>query len=277
MNMVLTVWLAGAAAALLVVVGVLLFRRAALAQPWLALLAIVVASVAAWALLDRAAMRDRLAERRALETRSAALAQIVAANAPLACLDGWAGEAVETACEKAIFARPETVAAAVSYVAARLALLRDAQKGDAALADSLKHLRKGIEADRFGFVAHVLATRDDCNASRCEALAQFSDVSRIRANLAEHTYDAHVARHAADWPAGDRAPVAEATPSLPGLPATTRYDFPSAASIPPVSIMNAEPPLPKEPAAAAEGAAPAAKLPVPPKRPQTQAATPPAR
>jgi hypothetical protein len=47
--------------------------------------------------------------------------------------------------------------------------------------------------------------------------------------------------------------------------------------------MNVEPPLPKEPAAAAvapsgsDNAAPTAKLPVPPKRPQAQAAPPPAR
>src|SRR5262249_61033562 len=62
-----------------------------------------------------------------------------------------------------------------------------------------------------------------------------------------------------------------------------KYDFPSAASIPAVSIMNAEPPPPKEPkeqtgtaTAHPAGEKPAASVaPVPPKRPQKQAATPP--
>jgi hypothetical protein len=45
----------------------------------------------------------------------------------------------------------------------------------------------------------------------------------------------------------------------------TKFDFPSAASIPPVSIMNPEP---KAPPNAAGGDAPAAAAPpVPPKRP----------
>jgi hypothetical protein len=266
------VWLAGAAAALLVVVGVLLYRRGAGAKPGLALVVIVAVAAATFALIERGALRERLAERRALETRAAALAQVLGANAPLACLDGLAGEAVETACEKALFAKPETVAAAVSYVAARLALLRDGQTlaaSDAAFADELAQLRKGMEADRFGLVAHVLATRDDCNASRCAALAQFSDASRIQTNLAERAYDAHVARHAADWSTPDRSPVAEATPSLPGLPSAMRYDFPSAASIPPVSIMN------PEPATGAPPANPPAAS-APPRRPPARAAQRPA-
>ena len=80
------------------------------------------------------------------------------------------------------------------------------------------------------------------------------------------------------------APVASAPeqPAPSGQPVSSKYDFPSAASIPPVSIMNAEPPLPKA-AADAAAAQPKPKaegeaaVPVPPKRPQAQAATPPAR
>jgi hypothetical protein len=49
-----------------------------------------------------------------------------------------------------------------------------------------------------------------------------------------------------------------------------KYDFPSADSIPAVSIMNAEPPLPK----GATDAQAAGGEPVPPKRPQGQAASP---
>jgi hypothetical protein len=76
-------------------------------------------------------------------------------------------------------------------------------------------------------------------------------------------------------------PVANvAEPSAPHA-VDPKYDFPSAASIPAVSIMNAEPPAPKEQTGTATahpaGEKPAASAPVPPKRPQAQAATPPAR
>ena len=47
----------------------------------------------------------------------------LAPGSALACLDTIAGETVENACEKALFASPEATAAAVSYVAAQLSLL----------------------------------------------------------------------------------------------------------------------------------------------------------
>jgi len=109
-------------------------------------------------------------------------------------------------------------------------------------------------------------------------------------------FDTYVARYASSWNKSDvvaekepattaSLPAAGATgsPASPNNPVANRYDFPSAASIPPVSIMTTEPLLPKQttPAdvapAAAESAAPTVKLPVPPKRPQAQAAKPSAR
>jgi hypothetical protein len=72
-----------------------------------------------------------------------------------------------------------------------------------------------------------------------------------------------------------QSPAPAEPPSLAAAPAeqvahplSDKYDFPSAASIPPVSIMNTEPPRPKEDAGAA------ANPPVPPKRPQTEGTTP---
>jgi len=98
------------------------------------------------------------------------------------------------------------------------------------------------------------------------------------------------ARYAAVWNKSDAkneavaekqppvaAPAPVASAPTPANPVASRYDFPSAASIPPVSIMNAEPPLPAAPAAASDTAASAPKLPLPQRRPQTQAATPPVR
>ena len=70
-----------------------------------------------------------------------------------------------------------------------------------------------LELDRFGFVAQVLATRYGCTAERCDALAMFRDPSRIQANLAAHTFDGLVERHAAAWSAPRQpspVPVAQA-------------------------------------------------------------------
>ena len=78
------------------------------------------------AILDRMAQDERAAERRALAQRDAELtAQALAPGSALACLDAAAGEAVENACEKTVFAGPQATAAAVAYMAARLTLLAD--------------------------------------------------------------------------------------------------------------------------------------------------------
>ncbi len=173
-----------------------------------------------------------------------------------------------------------------------------AQHGSPDLQAVLASTRRAIELDRYGIAAHVLAERDGCTAERCAAFAMFQDTGALKANLKVHAFDTYVGRYAADWgkkdPAADKqpqaavpapSPVASAGPeALPtGHPVDSRYDFPSAASIPPVSIMNAEPPVPKDqcgPAGQAPAAADKAATgnpPVPPKRPQAQAATPPAR
>ena len=66
------------------------------------------------------------------------MAGAIAPGSALSCLDEIAGEAVEVACEKAVFASPEAVAAGINYVTAQLALLNDgtayAERGDASYA-----------------------------------------------------------------------------------------------------------------------------------------------
>jgi hypothetical protein len=154
--------------------------------------------------------------------------------------------------------------------------------------------RRAIELDRYGIAAHVLATRDGCTPENCAAFAFLHDTTALKANLKARIYDQYVSRYAAAWNKTEPekpAPVAAAPvpgapvaavpgePSQPtGVPISSKYDFPSAASIPPVSIMNSEPALPKGAAApAAPKSEDEAAVPVPPKRPQTQAATPPAQ
>ena len=162
--------------------------------------------------------------------------------------------------------------------AAQLALLADfsvhARRPGGRAPMALATLRRAIETDRFGLVAHTLTVRDGCTAAACEAFALLEDPSRIAANLSKHTYDLYVARHAAAWPASGQEPVAAATAApapVAGEVPTGSADrkgvfFPSAASIPPVSIMDTEPTTAPESSGAT---APPAKrqVPPPPRRP----------
>jgi hypothetical protein len=234
----------------------------------------------AWTFVERGLVRDRDADRRALETRALELtARAVAPGSALACLDGIAGETVEAACEKALFASPETVASAMSYVAARLTLLSESADPAAhrqEIDGSLVTLRRSLENDRFGFVAHVLSARDGCTSQNCKALALFEDARQVRTNLNGHVLDRYLEHYATVWaknPAISTAgvPVAEASPepARPKLP--LNVDFPSAASIPPVSIMNAEPTGPVLPGVAAAAAANPNPPPTPPPAPSRRA------
>jgi hypothetical protein len=131
----------------------------------------------------------------------------------LACLDAGAGGTVEASCEKALFATPEATAAAVTYVAAQLALLTDGTdfaRRDRNYAETLNYLRRTVENDRFGLVAHAFAVRDGCTPERCRARAAQRCRPRAR-HLAERSYDFYVVRHASGWPAIAKAPGASAT------------------------------------------------------------------
>ena len=289
--LVLPASVAGALAALFVVLVVMALRRAGaggLQRLLPSVAAIVVVALAAIALIDRMALDSQAAERRALLQRHAELdVGALAPGSALACLDGGAGEAVENACEQAVFADAQSAASAVAYTGARLALLKDAsafaRRGEAGFLEAFAGTRRALELDRFGLAAHVLATRDGCTAEACAAFALLRDTGALKANLRVHAFDAYVARYAAAWNKSEpkNEPIAEKQPAAvpvasapaPANPVARRYDFPSAASIPLVSIMNAEPPLPK----GAEASSDSGAVPVPQRRPQTQAATPPAR
>lgn len=216
-----------------------------------------------WAFLDHAAVADQATERRALEMRAAELvARTFAPGSPLACLDDLAGETVEAACETAIFASPVAVASATSYVAARLALLADVEayigRGGADIDNVLLPLRRSLEADRFGVLAHLLATRDGCTGEKCTAFALLGDTGRVRANLIDGKFDRYLESYRTLWAKSADGAVADATQTQLSAQAPRKVvdiDFPSAASIPPVSIMNPEPTGPVLPGVAAAAAA----------------------
>jgi hypothetical protein len=295
-SLVLPAPVAGALAALFLVMVVMAVRRAARGGGFrllLPLCVLVICGLAAIGIVDRLRVNERTAENRALIERAAQLKlSAVASGSPLACLDGVAGEQVENACESAVFSDAQNTARAVAYVNAWLSLLADvAQHSDHDLIAAFGTARRAIELDRYGIAAHVLAMRDGCTAERCAAFAMLEDTATLKANLKVHAFDTYVARYASAWnksePAAEKVPqaaapsttpVASAEPSAPH-PVDSRYDFPSSASIPPVSIMNAEPPPPKEQTGTvnAQAGDKPANPPVPPKRPQAQAAPPSAR
>jgi hypothetical protein len=268
----LRLWVAAGSAVLLIlscVVALLQPQLRLASGPWqrvgFVLAGALLGGLMVAAFVGRASWSDSEANRGAFEMRAQRLdALALAPGSPLACLDALAGETVENACEKALFGSPANVAAATSYVAAQLALFSGAasyaQRRGADLQDVLTPLRRALETDRFGFVAHVLAVRDGCDAQNCKMLALLRDASRVRTNLGGATFDRYLERYAAQWNAD--APVAEnaqsqATASANNQPThkVVNIDFPTAASIPPVSIMNPEPNGPVLPGVAAAAAA----------------------
>ncbi len=288
----LPAWAAGAVVALFVVIAVLTLTRsgASIAGALLRVAVVAVGCAAAWMLIQQGTLRDRAAERRALDRRVAELtARAVVPGTALACLDAVAGDTVETACEKQVFANPEGVAAAVSYVSARLTLLADAvdfaRRSGERYEAGLATMRLSLETDRYGFVAHVLSMRDSCTPLLCDSYALFKDPDRVQANLRERLYERYVDRYAPEWAARAAAPAVAAAapgnayttasgPTVPApAPVPSKYDFPSAASIPAVSIMTAEPGTSPDPKTATAPPPP----PAPPRRVVHAPPRPPAR
>jgi hypothetical protein len=299
--------------------------------------------------LDHVGAAQQRAERRALDDRRAALLlQTSEPGSALGCLDGMSGDTVEKACASAVFATPESVAAAVGHAAARLTLLADslayAKRFDPSYEAAIADLRRAAENDAFGLYSHVLAVRDGCTADRCAAFALLGGAGMLKDHLIQHTYEFRVAENSLRWrhqvtapppaplpavpapsalltpPATPAAPapastIAAPTTAVPTTAAPTtaapttatvavpphgivppaasvlpNIEFPSSASIPPVSIMSPEPRA-STGAAAAAAEAPAgqekpalAPKPVPlprsaprphPQQPQTQPEPPP--
>jgi hypothetical protein len=285
----LPLWAAAVLAACFLVVCVLAFlrggpdgKRAAAARVAL----ILIAALAGSLFIDYLWRRDLAGDRLALEARAHDLnARAIMPGSALACLDAMAGDAVENSCERALFATPEATAAAVSYVAAQLSLLTAGtelfKRGDLNSESPLADLRRAAELDRFGFVAHVLMVRDGCTAEQCGTFSLLRDAQRVRTNMARRTYESFVNLHAGNWGAPGNRPVAAhsrpgtvdgqaAAPVAAAKPPNNLF-FPSAASIPPVSIMNSEPNTqPPNTTGSAETATPSP----PRKRPQGQARQP---
>jgi hypothetical protein len=225
-------------------------------------------------------------ERRAIETRLSELrGRALNVGSPLACLEQTGG-AVDAACAQKLFASPETLAAANSYISAQFDLLLAASRYSGPRSpqfnDAIGALETSLQQDTFGIAANVLVMRNGCTAERCEALAAFQHPARLRTNIRERIFEANVARHAGAWREKTPSTAASAPASSPAsgetrAPIPEKYSLPSSDSIPPVSIMNDEPAErspptpPRQPAAASSRAEPALPPTAPPATPPSSA------
>ena len=253
-----TVWIALAVAAVFVLFALVALIRAekSVANAVLAALAVLSVGVAV-----AMTVRGPTGSRHTTLAESSPPPQ--ASPAVMSCLDGLAGDAVEAACERPLFASAESAAAAVSYTAAQMTRLASAAArapDDRKVPPELSTLRRTLEHDRYGMVAHVLAVRDGCTPSDCAFYAVLTDHNQIAANMTERAYEGLIGRYALSWnsnAAATPAPAAAAPPTAPvGRPVSG--DFPSSSSIPPVNIMTSEPGGAAAPAAAGQGSKPVA-------------------
>ena len=285
---VLMIFSAVVALVVLAVLLRLMLRRAGQNGPaygWLACGVVLAGGMISYALVSRAAIQEQAADRRSLEARLAELtARSLAPGSALGCLDAVASAVVENACERPLFASPESVAAAVEYVDARFSLLASSAAlagRDPSYQPAFERLRRGLEADRYGLVAHVLMTRG-CNGADCAELRLLRDPARVVANMQVRAFETSLGAHAPAWQSNGSPAAASAAPIAPQPLAATAasapvasggpgpiapsgsaaagpamFDFPSSSSIPAVNIMTPEPGPP--PAAEPRPSTPAPK------------------
>lgn len=243
-------WGAAVLVICIVVFGVLAFLRSD-SNRMTGIAVIVLVLAASWSLHEYLLAQNKLNERRALDARVSELVlRAASSDSPLACLAVQAGEAIELACEQALFESPRSSAAALAYAQAHLDLLRDVRMSIEAgqnNAHALAALRAPVEMDRFGIFAQAFAVRDQCTPDRCDAaVLLLSNPERILGNLQADLFQSHIARHAGRWGQPNATVESHAAPVLrpTASPVPSGIDFPSAESIPPVSIMNSEPERP---------------------------------
>jgi hypothetical protein len=192
------------------------------------------------------------AQRSALQARAEVLsAQAMAPGSALGCLNAVIGDTIQSDCERAVFASPANVATAVSYVEAQFALLSDlttfTRRGGPSVASILLPLRRTLEADPFGLLAQILVMQG-CTSEKCPAFAFLHDPSHVRTNIIAQTLRHYLDHYREVWAKSSEASMAALSESAPMTTEAIApgkhkvdIDFPTAASIPPISIMNPEP------------------------------------
>jgi|GEM_PF-2206153 len=198
-------WAFAAAGVAVVVLLILVMRpRAESGMATLAQLALVaVVAGAAYFGLKQYEDNSRFAERKAIEDRAATL--LSQANQPgsvLGCLNPATLATLDEACEKTIFAEPQRIASAIGVTADRIALLNDATayaSREPAFLDRFEHLRRSLEADPYGLVAHIFATEHKCIPDSCPRFRILKDVDKVKANLNSRKFDGLLAKYKESW------------------------------------------------------------------------------
>ena len=130
-------------------------------------------------------------ERRAIETRLSELrGRALNVGSPLACLEQTGG-AVDAACAQKLFASPETLAAAGSYIAAQLDLLLAASRYSGPRSpqfnDAVGALETSLQQDTFGIAANVLVLRTVARPSDARHSRRFS-IPRVCGQTSGNAY-----------------------------------------------------------------------------------------
>ena len=273
------IWLAGAGAAALAVSLLLAIKRAggvALISSLFRVGLIALGVLAVWLYVEQRGGSTTGSERRSLDDRKAALmAGAIAPGSALSCLNEIAEETVESACEKAVFASPEAVAAGINHVTSQLALLDDgttyAERGDASYAAALAPLRAALELDRFGIVAHVLGNQG-CTPENCDALMRFHDSSKVLGNLRNRTFEEQVKKYTAIWDRPAEGVAATASPPVVAPEESPPREATASESTDVTPQPAPQAPQPTPPPAGGEPTVQSAVVtPLPPRRPPQRA------
>ncbi len=146
---------------------------------------------------------SRLVERKAIEDRAAALLTRSSQQASaLGCLNVSGAASLDEACEREIFAAPDRVAAAVGVTADQVALLYDATlyaAREPAFLDRFENLRRSLESDPYGLVAHVFAKDHKCIPDSCTRYRILKETDKVKANLSAQKFEALLAKYKESW------------------------------------------------------------------------------
>src|SRR6202521_1556251 len=289
-------WLAVVGAFAAIVLLLMLFRPNAERDP-LSLFAqfalVAVVGGAAFFGLNYLEEAGRLADRRGLEERSAALG-LQTVQPAVACADVGADKAPGQACERSLFAEPQRVAAGLSLARERLAFVSDAldyATREPAFVERIGAVRRVLEADPYGFVAFVLASDDKCTADACARFRLLRDANRVKENLRERRLEGLVAKYEESW--REPKPVVRSEPQVPNTetppaPVVTTPPPPASTATTPApratqpkqklkdGTSNVRPRVPPEPVAGLPRVVPRHPADDAPPPPQTSGVRPPA-
>lgn len=147
---------------------------------------------------------ENINQRALLEGRASSLfSQTIQPGTVFACIDGSPAPAMQSACERTLFAEPQRVATAIAITTQRVAYLIDAtrfgRERDASYLTRITPLRRTLEADPYGFVGFTLSSVYHCMADLCDRFSIFDDPEIVKENIRSRRYEAYMVKYAGVW------------------------------------------------------------------------------